>query len=397
MSIARQELVQTTGSNLPFELAHCFIKALNLEPFHIRNPENEEGFSVLLPQNCQSEFAKALRGEYLLSPIDLSEAKQGKKEVDGYAEVAEEDLKIVEAAGDTGLCRIASALLSTGSTRAKITCVEVYGRNRIEDPHAEPFDKDLSSVPTMKPGTQYPGRLKIITLKDGLSTNYIAIGVRDFNYLIAGVIDKIIALFWEGGSDNNLGPRVPKKKGKPGATTQGSQVGCRGIRANKDHIKIRHAHERLEKHQGEVRSNGTHLATQRAEGSVTSSHDEDDARTDAMDEDEEEGEDEDDENDEEEEEEEDEEGDEDDDEEDEEEDEGKKHSQARTDSMSNGHGRGVTVVDVEMSEARPVEKVKHVHDLLHPEPGHKNGVANGFTNGTYNGGTSNHVGNRNDQ
>ncbi|KAF9176645.1 hypothetical protein BGZ51_000168 [Haplosporangium sp. Z 767] len=153
-------------------------------------------------------------------------------------ELSDGNLEVLEAGGIAGLERLSGALLITGSKSAKIVCLEVYGRNRIEDPHAEAMTKEPSSVPTARPCTQYPGRLKLITLQDSNKNNYIAIGVRDFNYLATalesdGVVVIGPANCAEFAVNSNTNLFISKKR--VGCSLAGTVSGLAQVRSNFGH------------------------------------------------------------------------------------------------------------------------------------------------------------------
>ncbi|KAF9084514.1 hypothetical protein BGX27_003788 [Mortierella sp. AM989] len=238
ISKAKQDLIRMTTTSLPLDMVKCTTKAMNLEPFYVSDLTNVQGFSVFVEENCGSRLSNALHDQFILSPIDISDDTHRLISEDGHMEVSVSNMEILEAGGIAGLEQLSGALLITGSKSAKIVCLEVYGRNRIEDPHAEAMTKEPSSVPTSRPCTQYPGRLKLITLQDSYKNNYIAIGVRDFNYLVTALeSDGVVAIgpanCAEFAVNNNTNLFISKKR--VGSSLAGTVSGLAQVRSNFGH------------------------------------------------------------------------------------------------------------------------------------------------------------------
>jgi hypothetical protein len=75
-------------------------------------------------------------------------------------------------------------MLTTGGHHLKILCVEVYSRDRLEDPHAESHSTVPSSIPTDGPTTRYKGELKVVHINGEFNNKKLVIGLRSCDYLV---------------------------------------------------------------------------------------------------------------------------------------------------------------------------------------------------------------------
>ncbi|KAF9577766.1 hypothetical protein BGW38_006806, partial [Lunasporangiospora selenospora] len=117
-----------------------------------------------------------------------------------YEGLTDEVLRDLEVGGTVGLERLVGSILVSDSVTCQVLCAEVYNRDIITDPHAEPICGVTTSVPLTKPCTQYRGKLKVVKIPDGFGKQRLVIGVRSVNYLITSAQMEDQALVGPGHS-----------------------------------------------------------------------------------------------------------------------------------------------------------------------------------------------------
>ncbi|KAI1314347.1 hypothetical protein EDD11_002288 [Mortierella claussenii] len=186
--LATQQILNEVSGGLPLNLLEPFLSNLGAHPYRVTLKNEESNFSILASESAATRLSSGLRPGCTLQKIRLSDShlvpSLSKDFSQGYDKLSEDHLRPIEMGGVVGLERLVGAILKTGESWFEIHCLEVYGRDCMQDPHAEPPTICPSSVPNTAMTTQYCGRLKVTVLSDSYGNPRLVIGVRDFNYLV---------------------------------------------------------------------------------------------------------------------------------------------------------------------------------------------------------------------
>jgi hypothetical protein len=140
------------------------MKTMHADAFHI------DGYPFVSPVETvehMKSYLPAVTRSKIGDPEVETKIDAGESLEKTHCEVNEgENLKILEHGYLIGLERLLGAILISGAERFTITCAEIYSRDNLIDPHAEPYDADPSSFPTNDATVQYRGFLKIMYMTE---------------------------------------------------------------------------------------------------------------------------------------------------------------------------------------------------------------------------------------
>ncbi|KAG0289334.1 hypothetical protein BGZ98_003869 [Dissophora globulifera] len=187
--IPTQETLDEIQGGLPAGLVESFLTSMRHSAYQATSEKGT--FTVLVSDQSAPHLAFALGPlgpEYTLQKILLSRALPTpplERDLSAHDDLmAADHLHAIEQGGMIGLERLLGSVVITEGSWIEVYCAEVYSRNYLDDPHAEPPTTNPSTVPTLKNSTQYAGRLKVAVLYDSFGNPRLEIGVTRYNYLV---------------------------------------------------------------------------------------------------------------------------------------------------------------------------------------------------------------------